>query len=189
MYTGQQQQHLMSGVHHLRRAQPDASVEVGIISAGLGLVMEDERIVPYERTFTGRSNRQIVNLATALHIPTDTRRFLSAPADLTLLLLGTSYLTALTPDETLTYGGPAIAFVSREGMDMLPDQADLRKVAVTRETAQRFSQGLVWLKGFLARRLLVAISQEPDFLDRVLQPEADVLSLLESQDAQVSLGL
>lgn len=189
MYTGQQHQHLMRGVNHLRRVRPDASVEVGIISAGLGLVMENEPIVPYERTFSGRSKREIIDLASSLQVPVDARRFLKSPADLSLLLLGTSYLTALRPDDSLAFGGPTLAFAGREGISMLPDHPHLKKVTVTQEAAKRFSQGLVWLKGFLARRLLKAIAQDPTVMEQVLHPDTDVLSFLEGQDRQVSLGL
>lgn len=189
MYVGQQHRHLMQGVQAARRRHPDIKIEVAIISAGYGFVSEDELIAPYERAFNGRSKADIRDLADRLDIPKDTRCFLARRADLILVLLGSKYLQAIAPDETLAFGGPTLLFCGREAAQSLPDKAGVKKVVITRDTAKRFSEGLVWLKGYLARRLLQRIAEQPSIADEVVHPEVDVLDMLDTRSAQVDLEL
>ena len=53
MYTGQQHQHLMAGLEEVRKVYGSAVVDLHIISAGYGLLAEDDIIVPYNVTFQG----------------------------------------------------------------------------------------------------------------------------------------
>ena len=189
MYVGQQHQHLMRGVKALRRKRPEVDVDVGIISAGYGLISEDRPIAPYERAFSNIGKKGVRALANRLNIPQDARRFLARPADMILVLLGSKYVRAIDPDDTLTFGGPALLFCSREADRAFPDKERVKKVVVTREAAKRFSEGLVWLKGYLARRLLLRMIEQPGAAEQALRPEVDVLDMLFPDPAQAGLEL
>jgi len=189
MYVGQQHRHLMQGVQAVRRKRPDVEIDVAIISAGYGLVSEESPIAPYERAFNGMGQAGIRALADRLNIPEDARRFLARPADLLLVLLGNTYLQAVDLDEEVTFGGRTLLFCGREAAHSLPEWSRVKKVLVTKETAKRFSESLVWLKGYLARRLLLKVIEHPQVVDEVTQPEADVLDMLAAHTAQANLEL
>ena len=189
MYVGQQHQHLMQGVRALRRKRPEIEVDVKIISAGYGLISEDRPIAPYERAFSNIGKKGVRALADRLNIPQDARRFLACTTDMILVLLGSKYVQAIDPDDTLTFGGPALLFCSREAERAFPDKERVKKVIVTRSTAKRFSEGLVWLKGYLARRLLLRMIEQPGATEEALRPEVDVLDMLFPDPAQTGLEL
>jgi len=189
MYTGKQHWHLMEGVRAIRRKRTDVRVNLSIISAGYGVVSEEQPIAPYERAFNGKSKADVEGLAQRLNIPHDVRQFLTRSADLTLVLLGKKYLQAIDPDENIAFGGPTLLFCSGQSAKSLPDWKHVKKVPVTRETAKRFSEGLVWLKGYLAKRLLVKASDNPGLIERVMEPGVDVLYILDDRKAQVNLDL
>lgn len=189
MYTGQQHRHLMDGVRAIRRRRTDVRVDLAIISGGYGVVSEERPIAPYERAFNERSKADVQDLAQRLNIPRDARQFLAPSVDLILVLLGEKYLQAIDPDEDLSFGGSTLLFCSGQAAESLPDWKHVKKVPVTRETAKRFSEGLVWLKGYLAKRLLVKASDDPGVIERVMEPGVDVLNILDDRKAQVNLDL
>lgn len=51
MYTGMQHLRLIEGVATLRQQLGKEKIDVAIISAGYGVITEEEKIVPYEVTF------------------------------------------------------------------------------------------------------------------------------------------
>ena len=53
MYTGQQHRYLMAGLEKVWEVYGSAVVDLHIISAGYGLLAEDDDIVPYNVTFSG----------------------------------------------------------------------------------------------------------------------------------------
>lgn len=189
MYTGKQHRHLMEGVRAIRRKRTDVRINLAIISAGYGVVSEEQPIAPYERAFNGRSKADIQDLAQRLSIPRDVRQFLAGPTDLILVLLGEKYLQAIDPDEIVSFGGPTLLFCSGQAVKSLPNWKAVEKVSVTRETAKRFSEGLVWLKGYLAKQLLVKASDDPGVIERAMESGVDVLDMLDDRKAQVNLDL
>ncbi|MEH7253138.1 queuine/other tRNA-ribosyltransferase, partial [Neobacillus niacini] len=50
MYTGQQHLWVMEGINNLREKYGDNIVDLAIVSAGYGLLDEDQEIVPYNVT-------------------------------------------------------------------------------------------------------------------------------------------
>src|SRR5579884_2413983 len=69
LYRGRQHLQLMQGVKVLRQAFGHAVVDVKIISAGFGLVDEDQPLPPYNATFAGQSSSTIQTIAQRLGIP------------------------------------------------------------------------------------------------------------------------
>jgi len=183
MYAGRQHEELMRGVHTLRTARSDTSVEVHILSAGYGVIPEDRPIAPYDVAFSDMPDREVREWADTLGVPAQVRDFLAVPADLNLLLLGGKYATAARVDENADLGAPALFFCNQQTAKNLPDHPPLKPIVVRQREATRFSEGIVWLKGHLARRLLVRLVREPNFLKTVIDPESDVLDLLDEQMA------
>ena len=75
-------------------------------------------------------------------------------------------------------GGPTIAFGGR-WLSRREDGLPLRVVPAGRNEARRYSCGVVGLKGEMAARLLESIARAPDILDRLLDPDLDMLDLLD----------
>jgi len=189
MYSGLQHRYLMQGVCAVRRKRAGFDINVSILSAGYGLVSEAELIAPYERAFNGKPKAEIRDLADRLDIPKDSRHFLEQPADLILILLGRKYLHAVDFDETVSFGGNTLLFCSRKAAESLPRWEKVNKVLVTQETATRFSEGIVGLKGYLARLLLQKVVRDPGMVEHLVAPQVDVLEVLDDQEMQARLEL
>ncbi len=189
MYTGLQHRYLMNGVRAVRKGKPEFDIDVAIISAGYGIVTEDDIIAPYERGFNGKPKTEIRELSDRLDIPKESRRFLAQPADLILILLGGKYLHAVDFDETVVFGGDTLLFCSQSAVKSLPDWEEVKKVPVTQETARRFSEALVRLKGILAKRLLLKIAQDSTAAGSLMQPQTDVVNALDTDGLQTKLEL
>jgi len=189
MYTGLKHRHLMHGIQTVRQKGEEFKIDLSIISAGYGVVEENEPIVPYERSFNGKSKTEIRELAGRLDIPKDTRRFLAQPADLILVLLGGNYLHVIDLDEEVRFGGDTIFLCSQSAVDSLPDWRRVKKIPVTQQTSRQFSEALVRLKGLLAKRLLVRLLREPITVDRLMQPQTDVIDILDDEALQTELEL
>ena len=91
LYTGNQAKRVREAVKLLRKTH---KVDYYIISAGFGLVGENDLIPPYECTFSGKGKRAISEMADELGIAS-TITDIPAGYDLTFLVLGKNYLHAL----------------------------------------------------------------------------------------------
>ncbi len=155
---------LYSGLHHVRvmqgvREYRDAGgrAEVGIVSAGYGLVperlgsLEPVRIVPYDATFSGMSAGRVARLARELDIPDDVQSFLREDGcDIQLVLLGSAYLKACALPESMEFPCPTWFLCAPSAV--VPYRAT--KVPLGQVEARRFSSTLVSLKGVLTRSML-----------------------------------
>jgi hypothetical protein len=192
MYAGRQHQELMKGVQALRSVSSSIAVSVEIISAGYGVIPEDRHIVPYDVSFSDLKGADAIKeWARQRSIPEDVEAFLGAPADLKMILLGEKYSAAAQIESAAQVVGPTLYLSNPKGVSRLPDLPNLKKVAVRQADASRFSEGIVWLKGHLARLILHRVAQYPDAVERLTAPESDVLDLLEKQKKEsqtASLG-
>ena len=189
MYAGLQHRHLMQGVRTVRRKRSSLNIDVSILSAGYGLVFEEEPIAPYERAFNGKPKAEIRDLADHLDIPRDSRHFVEQSADLVLILLGRKYLHAVDFDETVSFGGNTLLLCSRKAAESLPNWEKVKKILVTREAASRFSEGIVGLKGYLARLLLQKVVRDPGEVEHLMRPQVDVLDALDDHELEAELEL
>ena len=97
LYTGNQNRELVKGVNLLRQI-PDVEVGFYIISAGFGLVDENETLPSYDCTFSGMRKKEIKDRAELLGIPSDFKNILTSDFDLVYLALGTDYFLTLGED-------------------------------------------------------------------------------------------
>ena len=191
LYTGQQHLHLMRAVHTIRqqRAQGETmlEVEVSILSAGYGLVPEDRLLVPYEVTFAGMKKSEIRAWSEHLGIAADIRVWIEQPTDLALILLGDDYQEAAGFVSDRVFGAPTLLFCGTVAARALPNWPGVRKVVLSRQTAKRFRQGLVSLKGYLAGRLLLRMARDPSLLKNLQEADSGVLDLLDDVPTQLNL--
>ena len=113
LYTGLQHKRLMRGVEILR-SDADFELNFWILSAGYGLIPANQKIAPYECTFSGMKVNEITDWSTQIGIPDAIQQLLATEYDLALVLLGDSYLRACGLDENLKLGGSAIFFTGLE---------------------------------------------------------------------------
>jgi hypothetical protein len=73
LYTGWQHRYMMNGVDAIRHPFGTPACSVKIISAGYGLIDEEQRLVPYEATFQGQRRKWIRDRSTTLGIPSAVR--------------------------------------------------------------------------------------------------------------------
>ncbi|HEV3070074.1 MAG TPA: hypothetical protein VGY76_01450 [Solirubrobacteraceae bacterium] len=180
----------MRGVHSYRQAgQPAGRLRFRILSALHGLLTPDEAVGPYDHSFSGMSARVIQREAKEKNIPSDVGRLLSRPFRLGLLLLADPYLRACDLTSGMTLGGPVIAFCSPAAGARLSEISRLRVVPLSNPDAQRFSCGMIALKGELGRRILSMLTDHPERIDDLLDPRAAVLDWLEADTAARQLAL
>lgn len=178
LYVGEQQRRLMRGVRVLRRACPEIDVDLRILSARHGVVRGSRRLRAYDASFSGLGGPAIDRAAKHLRIRASLRRLLHREHDLILLLLGEDYMRAAGIGPATKLGGPTIAFGGR-WLSRREDGLPLRVVPAGRNEARRYSCGVVGLKGEMAARLLESIASAPEILDRLLDPDLDMLDLLD----------
>jgi hypothetical protein len=94
MYTGRLNQELVKGVDLLRQIK-GLKIQLHIVSAGFGIVNENELIPPYDCSFSGMRKHEILARADNLKIEYDFAQICSAGFDIIYLAVGKNYLIAL----------------------------------------------------------------------------------------------
>ncbi len=146
LYTGRQQEAISNAVRRLR--SDGHRVERYFISAGFGVVGENERLPPYEVTFSGMSVSEIRNRSERLGIQTDLHRVLDqSEYDVVFFTLGSDYYTSIDIDQTVQRIRP-----DRIGVVFNRDLVDKQyenivSVPARTEDAKRHETIVVGLKG------------------------------------------
>lgn len=159
MYTGRQHQHLMKGVNELRASGEEVEVKISIVSAGYGVLGEEERIAPYDMTFANMTTSEARKWALRIRVPEDVREVLRKEAALHMVLLGNDYLEAAqligAEKRKADVGGRALFLCSASAEKEVKNMnRACETVALTNEDARRWGEGLVGLKGRVAGELL-----------------------------------
>ncbi|TFF91396.1 peroxide stress protein YaaA [Candidatus Thorarchaeota archaeon] len=94
MYLGSQHREIARAVDLLRTVD-GLEVQLYILSAGFGLLGENDLIPPYECSFTGMSRKMILERSKALSVPRRFSRLGEESFELLYLALGKNYLAAL----------------------------------------------------------------------------------------------
>src|SRR5208283_1980007 len=111
LYTGWQHRYMMNGADLLRRRFGSSACSVKIISAGYGLVDEEQPLVPYEATFQGKSRDWICRRARQLGIPQAVREAVRG-CECVMFLLGKEYLLSMHPPPHTSPGQRFVFFTS-----------------------------------------------------------------------------
>jgi hypothetical protein len=152
MYTGEQHVHLMRGVHAARSA--GHQVAVHIISAGYGVLCEDEPIAPYEATFNDMGKKDCIEWGQELRIPQRVQEILDEPADMSLVLLSEKYLDAAQVDAVNEVAGPTWAICASSAVKRF--SPSIQKVPLVQADTKRFHTTMIGLKGAVAALVLAA---------------------------------
>jgi len=189
IYTGQQHVRLMEAVKLLREKFGGDSVDLHILSAGYGIIPGKREVVPYECTFQGMKASEIDEWGAHLNVPEDARKFLSTKADLTLVLLGDSYLRSLSLDDSIQFSSPTVFLASKNAQKRIKGSGKQSVIALGNPEAKRYSFGLVGLKGqitlLIANRLL---KEGQSFIDQLFDESSDIYEILD-EELETLLGL
>lgn len=151
MYTGHQHKELVKAVD-LLRSIPGIEVQLIIISAGFGMLQEEDLIPPYDCSFSTMRIAQVLERAKMLQIREEFINLLENDFDLIYLALGKRYLAALGVDDLSMLKTPTVLFHGH-------DSTHLIRIPCAAETVKSFSKngheihGVVGFKGDLLRVL------------------------------------
>jgi hypothetical protein len=180
LYQGQHHVRLMRGVAEARQA--GFRVDLSIVSAEHGVVAGSSALMPYERTFQGKSVEQRRSLARSLGVPRAARGVLDRQVDLHVVLLGDDYLDACELDTDVQPSAPVLLVCGAGASLRLAPMPDITLVPLKVEDTRRFRCGLVALKGEIGARLLTYIADERPAMSALLGP--GLLDQLQRVDAR-----
>ena len=146
LYTGRQQNHVKSAIRWLLRQGHD--VDRYFVSAGFGLVAEDEYLPPYEVTFSSMNVSDIRERSAKLDIQKDLRHLLQeADYDIVFFTLGKDYYTSIDIDEMVQeVRSDRIGVVFNR--ELVEDQFDnIESIPARTEDAKEHGTIVVGLKG------------------------------------------
>lgn len=181
LYTGWQHRYMMSGVKALRNKFGSSACSVKIVSAGYGLVDEEQRLVPYEVTFQGQRPRWIHERSSQLGIPAAIRRAVIG-YDAVVFLLGKDYLISTDPPLIPAFRQRFIFFTPEVGPGFHSNAtivpAGLKEVGV--------GSGTVALKGKMFELLVLGLCGAPEMWSRLLSDSTNctALALIEAGQKQ-----
>jgi hypothetical protein len=157
MYTGQQHVRAMRGVRDLRSVLGTKAVDVVIVSAGYGLIVEERPIAPYNITFSGMAPSAIRARGRRLGVPAALRGRLPEH-EVVFCLLGSSYLPAVEPPLP-RLPGQQIVYFAKPGERLLATAPGVL-VPAGKAEATLYGAGLVALKGRMLELLGVAVKRD-----------------------------
>ena len=179
MYTGSQHQCLMAGLKEIREAYGSTVIDLHIISAGYGLLSEDNGIVPYDVTFE-KKKKEILKLSDSLQIH-ERVETLIAGYDCVFFLLGKEYVQALqlpfaVPD-TVTQIFLAAPSWKSIFSNFLPD---IHVVCVGADLANPLDGATNYnLKGFVFKQLCdVVLHEGLEVFEKVRQAPQEILNIV-----------
>lgn len=189
LYTGAQHRQAMEGVKALRQALGEQAVDVMILSAGYGLIPENQVIVPYEVSFNTMTGQQIEEWSQFLNIHTTLEQTIRH-YDLIFVLLGENYIRSLSLP---------IEVNSKQTFIFLTSQGSLRSInrleankftfPLTNVQAKHYGYGLVGLKGFLFNKFANKIKANSTLINQVYQYPHIFKELLDEGSIQLELPL
>ena len=170
LYAGQQHVRLMRGVRAYRAAhRPVGPLRLHILSAYHGLVPAARRVATYDHTFAGQPRRRRARAR-----PTARRARPHPGAAQAPLWIGPCCCSATTTwrrapwMQTSRLGGPTIAFCAPNvAQAACRHSTACGSSLLHNREAQRFSCGLIALKGELGGRLLTRLAADPASLNAV----------------------
>ncbi len=159
MYTGQQHHYLRAGLEEVRKAYRSAVIDLHIISAGYGLLAEDDVIVPYNVTFSGLNKSDLLTRSNSLQLHKHVETLI-AGYDLVFFLLGREYVQALQLPFEVPETVTQIFLLGTGYRKLIPDSPNVHFVPTGSDLARELGVMGVALKGFVFKRLCDAVCCE-----------------------------
>lgn len=168
LYRGRQHRQLMQGVEVLRQTFGHTVVDVKIISAGFGLVSEEQLLPPYNATFADLSSSKILTLSQRLRIPQKINELMSHSYDCAFFLLGDRYLLSIGLPFAHIPNFPCLFLAGPSSHKRVPRRSPYSFVRVGQDDSIAFSYNLVGLKGQLFKlfvdQIVTPLQQTPSTL-------------------------
>lgn len=149
LYRGRQHLQLMKGVELLRQTFGHTVVDVKIISAGFGLVSEEQPLPPYNATFADLPASKILTISQRLCIPQKINQLMSNSYDCAFFLLGDRYLLSIGLPFSQKPNFPCLFLAGPSSHKRVPRRVPYYFVRVGQDDSIAFSYNLVGLKGQL----------------------------------------
>ena len=163
MYTGNQARELNKGIAKLRSIS-ELKVDYFIISAGFGMLNEEDKIPPYDCSFTGMKKSEIEFRSEILNIPSDFEKIQAKGYELMYLALGKDYLTSLGNE---WYSNPTqkiVCFQRKMKADHITNISGNSRIVRAYSKSGHKVHGVLGFKGDLLRILADhALKQESPF--------------------------
>ena len=165
LYHGRQHLQLMQGVNSLRQTFGHTVVDLKIISAGFGLVSEEQPLPPYNATFADLSSSKILAIAQRLRIPQAINDLMLDAYDCAFFLLGESYLLSIGLPFSHKPNFPCLFLTGPSSHKRIPRRIPYHFVRVGQDDSIAFSYNLVGLKGQLfklfAEQIIAPLHSSP----------------------------
>jgi hypothetical protein len=176
LYTGKQHLYMMNGISRLRSRFGAPACSLKVISAGYGLVDEEQPIVPYNATSQRKRSKWILDRSRRLGIPEAVRTAIRS-FDCVMFLLGKEYLMSIELPLHPSLGQRFVFFTSNIRLPF--DRASTIVPAGRAET--RFGAVILALKGKMFGHFASGLCRHPDRWSEVCSDETPqtVLSLIE----------
>ena len=159
MYTGQQHQHLVAGLEEVRKVYGSAVVDLHIISAGYGLLAEDDIIVPYNVTFQNLKTKQLLARSNRFQLHERVETLISG-YDLVFFLLGKEYVQALQLPLEVPDTVTQIFLLGTGYKKLIPDSPNVHFVPAGSALARELGVMGVALKGFVFKQVCDVVRRE-----------------------------
>jgi hypothetical protein len=174
LYTGDQHVYVTSAIQSLREKYGQKVVTLNIISAGYGLLSENDKVVPYESTFSGMSPNEIDKLSSHLNLPNMVRSAVMNHS-LVIFLLGDRYLRGIKiPLEPASH--QRFIFLAASSNEEVLRRSGSTVVRAGLQETRVYGSGLVGLKGkifeLLAKGLVIKGAKAFTLLQRDASPKA-----------------
>lgn len=188
MYTGPQNVELVKAIDILRTI-PWLKVELAFVSAGFGLLTEDDLVPPYDCSFARMKIDDVRKRSHELRIQISFLDLISKGFDLIYLALGKRYLVALGKDCLSALQSPTILFHGSESDYLIRVPCAANTVKSFSVTGQRI-HGVVGFKGDLLRILVeYALDRPNPYMELKRWTEASYLRKLVYHLGNVALPL
>lgn len=149
----------MEGLKQVRACYGEKVVDLHIISAGYGLLSENDVIVPYNVTFQKLKKKEILERSNSLQIH-ERVETLIAGYDLVFFLLGKEYVQALRLPFEVPNTVPQIFLLGMGYRKLIPDLPNVHFVPAGSSLARELGVMGVALKGFIFKQLCDVVCRE-----------------------------
>lgn len=169
MYTGLQHLRVIEAVELLRQSCGKKAVDLVILSAGYGLIPENQIIVPYEVTFNTMKAHEVNEWAKFLKVHQAFEQAIVG-YDLVFLLLGEKYLRSLSLPVTTKPEQTLIFLASKTTEKYIKDlTAKTFVVALSLAKKKHYSCTSFALKGYVFKQFAESVSTDARLLQRIYE--------------------
>ena len=153
MYTGAHHRLVMEGVQAVWQHCGREILDVAILSGGYGLLVADQRIIPYDVTFDQFDEDELIQWVDRLQVP-ERATELVRQYDLVFYLLSGSYLAVLNLPLDVPDSVQQIVLTGQDSLELVPAAPNLYPIVASEAVAaRRWHVRAPHVRGFLFGRL------------------------------------